>query len=80
MSSENEVIRDILVSVFVNSSIPKDCSNLGIGDLDEWDSLGNFNFLLAVEERYGLRFDIEEMSELKSVQDIINYLASKKKL
>ena len=77
ISSENEVLRDILVTVFTNSAIPRDCSRLGIGDLDEWDSLGNFNFLLAVEERYELRFDIEEMAELKSVQDVVNYLAAK---
>ena len=77
MVSENEVLRDILVTVFPSSAIPRDCSKLGIGDLDEWDSLGNFNFLLAVEERYEIRFDIEEMAELKSVQDVVNYLAAK---
>ena len=77
MGSENDVIRSILVSVFTNCTIPSDCSMLGIGDLDEWDSLGNFNFLLAVEERYDLRFDIEEMAELKSVQDVVSYLEAK---
>jgi len=78
MSSEMDILREILISIFSNSTIPKDCSKLGIGDLDEWDSLGNFNFLLAVEEEYDLRFDIEEMADIKSVQDVVNYLATRK--
>ena len=78
MSSEMDILREILISIFPNSTIPKDCSKLGIGDLDEWDSLGNFNFLLAVEEEYDLRFDIEEMADIKSVQDVVNYLATRK--
>ena len=45
-----------------------------IGDLDEWDSLGNLNLLLAVEEFFNVKFDVEQMSNIKSVSDIINNL------
>ena len=79
MSSEIDVLREILVTIFSNTTIPKDCSKLGIGDLEEWDSLGNFNFLLAVEEKYEIRFDIEEMAAIKSVEDVVNYLADKER-
>jgi len=41
-----------------------------VGSFHEWDSLAHFNFLIFVEEAYGIRFDVEEMSELKSLDDI----------
>tara|TARA_B100000686_G_scaffold352611_1_gene455231 strand:+ start:4647 stop:4883 length:237 start_codon:yes stop_codon:yes gene_type:complete len=78
MSSEIDILREILAATFSNSTIPDDISQLGIGDLVEWDSLGNFNFLLAVEEKYDLRFDIEQMADIKSVQDVISYLANRR--
>lgn len=70
-------VREILTSTFPNSSIPSNCSDLKIGDLEEWDSLGNFNLLLAIEFEYAIRFSLEEMSEIKSVSDIV--VALKKK-
>ena len=47
-----EDIFNILNTTFQNSNIPRDCRNLKIDDFDEWDSLGNFNLLLAIEEFY----------------------------
>lgn len=78
MVSEADILREILVKTFVNSTIPNDASKLGIGDLDEWDSLGNFNFLLAVEEKYDLRFDIEQMANIKTVQHVANFLSTRR--
>ncbi len=74
MKIDKSDIRNILKSVFTKSIIPDEISNLKIGDVDEWDSLGNFNFLLEVENFYGIRFEIDEISEIKSVQDVISYL------
>lgn len=70
-------IREILISTFPNSDVPNNCSDLKIGDLDEWDSLGNFNLLLAIESEYGLRFSLEEMSGIKSVSSIVVALNEK---
>ena len=64
-------MREILISTFPNSVIPINCSDLRIGDLEEWDSLGNFNLLLAIEAEYEIRFSLEEMSAIKSVNDIV---------
>ena len=47
------------------------------GSLAEWDSLANFDFLLLVEERYNVRFTLDEMTELKSLPDIARALASR---
>lgn len=41
-----------------------------IDDIKEWDSMGNFSLLLNIEEFYKIKFNIEEMSDLKSIKNI----------
>ena len=63
-------LRDILIDTFKNSSIPADINNLKMGDFNEWDSLGNFNLIMAVERIYQLHFDIECIEKMTSVSEI----------
>ena len=69
-------IRKILVNTFNNSSIPEDITNLKMGDLDEWDSLGNFNLIMAVEQEYQIQFDIDCIENMTSVSEIMKELDS----
>ncbi|HEH9439031.1 TPA: acyl carrier protein [Aeromonas sobria] len=48
-----------------------------LGSFPEWDSLGHFNLLLLVEQHYGVRFEPNELVELKSLADIQQALQSK---
>ena len=41
-----------------------------MGDFNEWDSLGNFNLIMAVERIYQLHFDIECIEKMTSVSEI----------
>ena len=43
------IIRKLMTEIFSSDTISEDVSELSIGSLKEWDSLGNFNFLLAIE-------------------------------
>lgn len=70
-------IKDILIEVFPKSKIPKKIDGLKINDLKEWDSLGNFNLLLAVEEKYKIKFSMKEISEIKSIKSLLIYLKKK---
>ena len=63
-------LRDILIDTFKNSSIPADINDLKMGDFDEWDSLGNFNLIMAVEKIYQIHFDIECIEKMTSVGEI----------
>ena len=67
-------LRQILVDTFTNTNIPENIDDLKIGDFEEWDSIGNFNLILAVEQKYGVRFDISNLDKIKSVKDIKNFL------
>ncbi|WP_421152974.1 acyl carrier protein [Aeromonas dhakensis] len=48
-----------------------------LGCFPEWDSLGHFNLLLLVEQHYAVRFEPQELAELKSLADIQQALQSK---
>lgn len=63
-------LTDLLKEQFPNSIIPQDASKLAVGSIAEWDSMAHFNFLLLVEESYGIRFSVEQMAELKSLAEI----------
>jgi len=63
-------LRQILIEVFSKSTIPEEINTLKMGDLKEWDSLGNFNLILAIEQKYAIRFKIEDLDKLTSVKEI----------
>ena len=48
-----------------------------LGSFPEWDSLGHFILLLLVEQHYAVRFEPQELAELKSLADIQQALQSK---
>ena len=52
-------------------------NQLQVGSFVEWDSLSHFSFLVLIEETYNVQFSVEEMSEIKSLNDIINVLKNK---
>lgn len=62
-----KTLREILQKTFTRSEIPHEISSLCMGDLEEWDSLGNFNLILAVESHYEIQFDMDELETLNSI-------------
>ena len=67
----------LLQQQFPDADIPAIEPSLGVGSFPEWDSLGHFNFLLLVESEAGIRFDMDEMSEMKTLAEIIDVIARK---
>ena len=72
--SLNNQIFLALKKVFPKSKIKKNIKNLKINSLKEWDSLGNFNLLLEIEKQLKFRFSPDQMSEVKSVKQILKIL------
>ncbi|MCG8562767.1 MAG: acyl carrier protein [Hyphomicrobiales bacterium] len=44
------------------------------GDVPKWDSLQHIALVTAVEQRFGISLSMDEMVEMRSVQDIQNVL------
>ena len=48
-----------------------------IYDFIRWDSLGNFNILLACEKKFNIKFSNKEFNNLSSYKSILNALSGK---
>lgn len=46
--------------------------DLSIGDIEEWDSMGNIAVIAALEEQMKVEFPIEELFELTSVKAFVD--------
>ena len=44
---------------------------------DKWDSLRHLNLIVELEEEFGVEFEPEEISEMKSFEDIRRLLTDK---
>ena len=77
MEKKDNKIKDILKRTFPNSKIPQKIRDLKIGDLKEWDSLGNFNLLLEIEKVFKCRIETKSFNKIKSIRDIQEYLKKK---
>ncbi len=70
-------LTDLLRQLFPGAAFDESDPSLGVGSFAEWDSLGHFNFLLLVEETFGLQFSVDEITELKTLSQVRENLAAK---
>ena len=64
----------ILKKNFPKNKIPLNIVKLKINDLNGWDSLGNFNLLLSIEDAFKVRFSEKEINTISSCKEIIKFL------
>lgn len=72
MKQLTEVFRD----VFDDDSIvltPQTTAN----DIDDWDSIEHINLVGAVEEAFGMRFAMKEVSTMKNVGEMAQIIESR---
>ena len=48
-------------------------------DFEKWDSMGNFNVLLAIEKNFKIKFSSNQFNEIKSVKEILKIVKKKLK-
>ena len=46
-------------------------------DLAEWDSLAHINLIMEIEEEFGLRFNVDDIVDLKNVGEMIQLIERK---
>ena len=46
-------------------------------DFAKWDSMGNFNILLAVEKNFRIKFSSKEFNQIKSFKEILKFFKKK---
>ncbi|HOC35194.1 MAG: acyl carrier protein [Ruminococcus flavefaciens] len=68
----NEVFRD----VFGDDSISVNASTTA-ADIEDWDSIEHINLMEAVEQEFGLRFKMREVSGMKNVGEMIDIICDR---
>jgi acyl carrier protein len=69
-------LTDVFREVFDDASIEiRDA--MTAKDVEEWDSLNHINLIVAVEQKFGIRFTTKEVSNLANVGEFIALIASK---
>lgn len=51
--------------------------SLSAADIEEWDSLSNIRFMVAVEKAFGLRFSNSEIEGLENVGEMVALIETK---
>lgn len=45
-----------------------------MSDIEAWDSLEHVNLIMAIEQEFGMEFDMEDAMSVKSIKDIISLI------
>jgi acyl carrier protein len=48
--------------------------DLRIGDVDQWDSVAHLELMSEMEREFGVRFDLDQMTTLTSLPDLVSSL------
>lgn len=59
-----------VVAATLSMPLPDVTAELAAGDVEKWDSLGHFNLILAIEEKFKVKFETENIAELLTVGKI----------
>jgi acyl carrier protein len=70
-----DVLSEVIRTVFdTRVSLSRDTT---ASDVDGWDSVAHIQLLLAVERRFGIRFNTGEMAAMKNVGEMADTIARK---
>ena len=65
-----KTLEQIFLNIMRIQALPQNLENLKIGDIEKWDSLNHMLFLMEIESEYSLKFSVDEMGDLISIQQI----------
>ncbi len=68
----NEVFRD----VFDDDEIEVEAETTA-DDIEDWDSLAHINLISAVEDEFGIRFKMGEVSTMKNVGEMVDIISER---
>lgn len=70
-----EKVLEILKNVFELDSVDATCSQ---ETCEKWDSMGQLNLVVELEDAFDVSLEPEQIAEMKSVQDIVRIISSLK--
>ena len=77
--NRNDIIKrlnDVFRDVFDDSSIVVTDKTTS-ADIEDWDSIEHINLIAAVEDAFGMRFQMREVSGMKNVGEMVQIIKSR---
>lgn len=68
-----ERLNKIFAEVFDNQALTVD-DNTVAQDIDGWDSLTHMELVAAIEEKFGIEFEMKELQELYNVGRLVDVI------
>jgi len=65
-----KTLEQIFLNIMGIQALPQNFENLKIGDIEKWDSLNHMLFLMEIESEYSLKFSVDEMGDLITIEQI----------
>ena len=74
--NQKERLQEILRDIFDDEEliIREDMS---ANDIEDWDSLAQINLIIAIEKEFKVKFNLEEVSSLKNIGEMLELLSKK---
>ena len=76
MTYVDEVRR--VVAATLNLPMERIAADASTETVPEWDSVNHVSLLMAMEEEFGVQFEVEHFAELISVPAIVAHLAARR--
>ena len=77
--SEQEIyerLNEVFRNVFDDDDIEVEAGTTA-DDIEDWDSLEHINLISAVEDEFGIRFKMGEVSSMKNVGEMVDIIKSR---
>lgn len=77
--NKNDIIKrltDVFRDIFDDDSLVIG-ENTTSADIDDWDSIEHINLIGAVEDEFGMRFKMREVSGMKNVGEMIEIICER---
>ena len=71
-----EQLTEIIEDVFDEDDFTY-ADSISATDIEEWDSLSNIRFMVAVEKEFGIRFTNSEIEGLANVGELVSLIEAK---
>ena len=72
------IVQEIFRDIFDDDELViQDSTNSST--IEDWDSLNHINLVVAIESEFSIKFKLEELSNLKDVKDMVDFIMIKLK-
>ena len=68
-----EALDEVFQSVFDDDTIHVE-EGTTAADIEDWDSLEHINLVVAIEERFGMKFSMGEITTMKNVGEMVSII------